>query len=141
MTTTIPTAPDPVVNPATGPGTDPASIAGALPCPGADEDVRGEAARLEARLAVARDRLDALLPPLPPASGAAPRAGVAGLGDGDNDDDDDNPHLRELLRPAAARITRLLEMAGSLADGTVTDAEAAEAARAIADAQPHRRSR
>lgn len=126
------------MNPATGLGADPAAVPGAQPSAGADEGVRGEAARLESRLAVARDRLHALLPPLPPASRAVPRAGVARF---DIDDDDDNPDLRELLRPAASRITRLLEMAGSLADGTVADAAAAEATRAVADTQPHRRSR
>ena len=129
------------MNPATGPGTDPAAIPGALPSPGADEDVRGEAARLGTRLAVARDRLDALLPPHPPPPRAAPRAGVAGLDHDDDNDDDVNPDLRELLRPAASRVTRLLELAGSLADGTLTDAAAADAARTIANAQPHRRPR
>lgn len=106
-----------------------------------DEDVRGEASRLEARLTVARDRIRALLPrhvvwSPESAGGGAPRAGVARF-----DDDDVDPALRELLGPAASRVSRLLEVAGSLSDGTLTDAAAAEAARRIAAEQPHRRSR
>lgn len=105
-----------------------------------DEDVRGEASRLEARLTVARDRIRALLPrhvvwSPESAGGGAPRAGVARF------DDDVDPALRELLGPAASRVSRLLEVAGSLSDGTLTDAAAAEAARRIAAEQPHRRSR
>lgn len=84
---------------------------------------------------MARDRLDALLPT--GTGGSAPRAGVAGFDDDDNVD----PHLRELLRPAASRVSRLLELTGKLAGGTLTEAAAAEAAREIADEQPHRRSR
>lgn len=118
---------------------DPAVAPGALPSSETAGDVRGEAARLETRLAVARGRLDALMSPRPRSACAAPRAGVARF------DDDDNSHivpdLRQLLSPAASRVARLLELAGSLADGTQTDAEIAEAARALADTQPHRRPR
>ena len=106
-----------------------------------DDDVRGEALRLQARLTVALDRLRDLLPrhaagsPLS-AGGGAPRAGVARF-----DDDDVDPALRELLGPAASRVSCLLEVAGSLADGTLTDVAAAEEAGRVADEQPHRRSR
>ena len=91
---------------------------------GAGDNVRAEAARLRVRLAVAADRLDAV---------------TAGRGD-DNDDDVD-PQLRALLHPCADRVSRLLTLAGSLADGAVTDSAIAEAARAIADEQPFRRPR
>lgn len=73
-------------------------------------------------------------------------------------DDDDNAttELRQLLSPASSRVARLLELAGTLADGKLadpaladpaqaggatTDSAVAEAARAIADEQPHRRPR
>ena len=132
------------MNPVTGPGMDPEAAPGARPSRGFAADVRGEAARLESRLGVARDRLDALLPPrasdpgaVPRGPGAAPRGGLTRFDDDDNVD----PDLRELLRPAASRVTQLLELAASVADGTRTDAEAAEAARTIVDAQPHRRTR
>lgn len=121
---------------------EPEAVPGSPRCSGVAEDVRGEAARLESRLAVARDRLGALVSPCPLSARAAPRAGVARFDDNDNDNDNHvDPDLRQLLRPAASRITQLLELAGSLADGTAADAEVAEAARALADAQPHRRSR
>lgn len=124
---------------------EPEAVPGSPRCSGVAEDVRGEAARLESRLAVARDRLGALVSPCPLSARAAPRAGVARFDDNDDDDNDNDNHvdpdLRQLLSPAASRITQLLELAGSLADGTAADAEVAEAARALADAQPHRRSR
>lgn len=130
---------------------DTAAVRGARPSRGSAADVRGEAARLESRLGVARDRLDALLPPRASGPGAAPRGpGAAPRDPGAaprrgltrfDDDDNVDPDLRELLRPAASRVTQLLELAASVADGTRTDAEAAEAARTIANAQPHRRPR
>lgn len=109
-----------------------------------EDAVRGEAARLRARLAVARDRLAPLLPhprPCPggddaPRGDAAPRGGVAQF-----DDDDDNTELRALLGPAVTRISDLVALAGALAEGELTDESAAQAASAIADAQPHRRPR
>lgn len=120
--TTIPSAPDP---------RSPVS-SGARPSPGPAEGAGREAARLEARLARARDRLHAIVPPQPSVDGSV-RSGVARI-----DDDDE---LRELLRPAASRVAHLVDLAGSLADGRLSDESAAEAARAIAGTQPHRRPR
>ena len=107
----------------------------------AGDDVRAEAARLRARLEVASHRLD----------GAARRPDVAadrldaltasGPRPGGDDDDDVDPRLRALLHPTADRVSHLLELAGSLADGTMTDTAVAEAARAIAASQPVRRPR
>jgi len=99
-----------------------------------DDAVRGEAARAEAaraeavrllrRLEVASDRLDRAR-----SERASDAAGV------DRGDDDE---VRALLGPAADRIARLAELAGALADGTLTEASAGEAARAVATSQPHR---
>ncbi|WP_131885818.1 hypothetical protein [Dietzia cinnamea] len=89
-----------------------------------EEAVRGEAARLLRRLEVARDRLDRAR-----SERASDAAGV------DRGDDDE---VRALLGPAADRIARLAELAGALADGTLTEASAGEAARAVATSQPHR---
>ena len=88
------------------------------------EAVRGEAARLLRRLEVARDRLDRAR-----SERASDAAGV------DRGDDDE---VRALLGPAADRISRLAELAGALADGTLTEASADEAARAVVASQPHR---
>lgn len=96
------------------------------------DGVGGEAARSAGRLAAARDLLADLLPAEKPVGGSA-RVGV------DRIDDDDE--LRALLRPAETRIARLADLAGSLAAGTLSDEDAADAARAVADAQPHRRPR
>lgn len=90
---------------------------------GTGDNVRAEAARLRVRLAVAADRLDAV---------------TAGRSD---DNDDVDPQLRAFLHPSADRVSRLLTLAGSLAEGAVTDSAIAEAARAIADEQPFRRPR
>ncbi len=109
---------------------------------GANEDVRGEAARLRRRLKVARGRLDAVLH-----AGAQP--GTSRVGDAAGGDagargglariDDDE--FRALLRPASDRIARLLELADGLAEGTLSEASAGDAARAVADTQPFRRPR
>ncbi|WP_236885757.1 hypothetical protein [Dietzia massiliensis] len=88
------------------------------------EAVRGEAVRLLRRLEVASDRLDRAR-----SERASDAAGV------DRGDDDE---VRALLGPAADRIARLAELAGALADGTLTEASAGEAARAVATSQPHR---
>ncbi|WP_168169056.1 hypothetical protein, partial [Dietzia sp. HMSC21D01] len=50
----------------------------------------------------------------------------------------DDDEVRALLSPAADRIARLTEIAGALADGTLSEASAGEAARAVAASQPHR---
>lgn len=103
------------------------------------EDVRGEAARLRHRLEVARGRLDAVLEHGGgDGRGAAPADAGAGVGVARIDDDDE---VRSLLRPAADRIACLLELAGALADGTLSEMSAGESARAVADAQPFRRPR
>lgn len=110
---------------------------------GANEDVRGEAARLRRRLGVARGRLDALLQ-------AAGDPGTGGVGDAAGGDSaargglariDDDDEVRALLRPASDRIARLLELTDGLADGTLSEASAGDAARAVADTQPFRRPR
>lgn len=109
---------------------------------GANEDVRGEAARLRRRLGVARGRLDALLQ-------AAGDPGTGGVGDAAGGDSAargglariDDDEVRALLRPAADRIARLLELTDGLADGTLSEASAGDAARAVADTQPFRRPR
>lgn len=110
---------------------------------GANEDVRGEAARLRRRLKVARGRLDAVLH-------AGDQPGTGEVGDAAGGDTgargglariDDDDEVRALLRPAADRIARLLELADALADGTLSDASAEEAARSVADTQPFRRPR
>ncbi|UVE94488.1 hypothetical protein [Dietzia sp. B32] len=110
---------------------------------GANEDVRGEAARLRRRLAVARDRLGAVL-----RAGGDPGTGEVGAVAGGDagarggvariDDDDE---IRVLLRPAASRITRLLELTGAVVDGALSQAAAEEAARAVSGSQPLRRPR
>ena len=154
-----------------------------VPVPGAtarDENVRGEAARLRVRLAAAHERLAALAdldlaaganpaspqprrsgaaaPDISPAAAPERRGCVEGRGGTAFFDDDDNAttELRQLLSPASSRVARLLELAGTLADGKLadpaladpaqaggatTDSTVAEAARAIADEQPHRRPR
>lgn len=68
-----------------------------------------------------------------PSGCAAPRGGVAQF-----DDDDE---IRQLLRPAASRVSRLVKLAEAFAEGSLTEESAAEAARAVADEQPFRRSR
>ena len=129
------------MDPAKGPDADSAQTAGTCENTEASRTAAevDEAARLRDRLGVASARLDALLPPEDPAApgeGAAPRGGVARF-----DDDAVNSELRSLLAPAAARVSRLLELAGSVADGTLTEESATRAARAIAAEQPHRRPR
>lgn len=91
------------------------------------EAVCGEAARLVRRLEVARDRL-----------GRARGERASDAAGADRGDDDE---VRALLGPAADRIARLAELAGALADGSLTEASAGEAARAVATSQPHRRVR
>ena len=54
---------------------------------------------------------------------------------------DDDDELRDLLNPAIDRVTRLVSLARSLADGTLPEESAGEAARAIAATQPARRPR
>ena len=109
----------------------------------ANEDVRGEAARLRRRLGVARGRLDALLQ-------AAGDPGTGGVGDAAGGDSaargglariDDDDEVRALLRPAADRIARLLALTDGLAAGTLSEAAVRDAARAVADTQPFRRPR
>ena len=109
---------------------------------GANEDVRGEAARLRRRLGVARGRLDTVLH-------SAGDPGTGGVGDAGGDagargglariDDDDE--VRALLRPAADRIARLLELTDGLAEGTLSEAAVRDAARVVTDSQPFRRPR
>ena len=104
------------------------------------DEARAEAARLRDRLGVASARLEALLPPedaAAPGEGAAPGGGVARF----DDDDTVNSELRSLLAPAAARVSSLLELAASVANGALTEESATPAARAIAAEQPHRRPR
>lgn len=110
---------------------------------GANEDVRGEAARLRRRLGVARGRLDAVLH-------AGDQPGTSRVGDAAGGDTgargglariDDDDEVRALLRPASDRIARLLELTDGLADGTLSEASAGDAARAVADTQPFRRPR
>lgn len=88
------------------------------------EAVHGEAARLLRRLEVARDHLD--------------RTRGERVSDAAGADRGDDDEVRALLGPAADRIARLTEIAGALADGTLTEASAGEAARAVATSQPHR---
>lgn len=88
------------------------------------EAVRDEAARLARRLDVAGRLLDEARPP---------RHQPTRI-----DDDDE---LRDLLNPAIDRVTRLVSLARSLADGTLPEESAGEAARAIAATQPARRPR
>lgn len=93
------------------------------------EAVRDEAARLARRLDVAGRLLDEARPPRhQPPRHQPPRI----------DDDDE---LRDLLNPAIDRVTRLVSLARSLADGTLPEESAGEAARAIAATQPARRPR
>ena len=130
------------MDPAKGPDADSAQTAGTCENTEASRTAAevDEAARLRDRLGVASARLEALLPPEDPAApgeGAAPRGGVARF----DDDDAINSELRSLLSPAAARVSRLLELAASVADGTLTEESATRAARAIAAEQPHRRPR
>lgn len=110
---------------------------------GANEDVRGEAARLRRRLKLARGRLDAVLH-------AGDQPGTSRVGDAAGGDTgargglariDDDDEVRALLRPASDRIARLLELTDGLADGTLSEASAGDAARAVADTQPFRRPR
>ncbi|WP_256821055.1 hypothetical protein [Dietzia sp. Die43] len=109
---------------------------------GANEDVRGEAARLRRRLGVARGRLDAVLH-------AGDDPGTGEVGDAAGGDTgargvsriDDDDEVRALLRPASDRIARLLELADGLAEGTLSEAAVRDAARAVADTQPFRRPR
>ncbi|WP_295650267.1 hypothetical protein [uncultured Dietzia sp.] len=131
--------------PAKGPDADSAQTAGtrenteAARSAAEVDEARAEAARLRDRLGVASARLEALLPPgdgSAPEEGAAPRRGVARF-----DDDAINSELRSLLAPAATRVSRLLELAASVADGALTEEPATRAARAIAAEQPHRRPR
>ncbi|MEB8325611.1 hypothetical protein NGF75_06385 [Dietzia kunjamensis] len=110
---------------------------------GANEDVRGEAARLRRRLEVARGRLDAV-------HHAAGDPGTGGVGDAAGGDSaareglariDDDDEVRALLRPASDRIARLLELTDGLADGTLSEAAVRDAARVVTDSQPFRRPR
>ena len=110
---------------------------------GANEDVRGEAARLRRRLKVARGRLDAVLH-------AGDQPGTGEVGDAAGGDTgargglariDDDDEVRALLRPASDRIARLLARTDGLAEGTLSEAAVRDAARAVADTQPFRRPR
>lgn len=53
----------------------------------------------------------------------------------------DDDAVRDLLAPALARVTRLHDIARSLADGAASDAETEQAARDLADTHPTRRLR
>ncbi|WP_354055922.1 hypothetical protein [Dietzia sp. 2505] len=53
----------------------------------------------------------------------------------------DDDEVSDLLAPALARVTRLHEIARSLADGTTSDAAAARAVRELAETQEARRPR
>ncbi|WP_440220957.1 hypothetical protein [Dietzia sp. MNB45] len=110
---------------------------------GANEDVRGEAARLRRRLKLARGRLDAVLHAgdQPGTSRVGDAAGVYAGARGGLARIDDDDEVRALLRPASDRIARLLELTDGLADGTLSEAPAGDAARAVADTQPFRRPR
>ena len=98
--------------------------------------VRGEASRAARRLELAHERIAA-------AHGLA----GAGSGEGSRSDtawggfDDVDGEVRSLLTPAVDRISRLSAIATAMADGTLSMASAAHAAREITVAQPHRRPR
>lgn len=103
-----------------------------------NEDVRGEAARLAGRLRLAREHLDAALPGHANEGGVSDgtvRSGATGITRLDDDE------VAEFLRPAADRIAQLLDLAHSLADGTLSPESAGDAARTVADLQPYRRPR
>ncbi|MFN3601030.1 MAG: hypothetical protein ACK4UY_06550 [Dietzia sp.] len=102
-------------------------------------DVRGEADRLVRRLELARARLDAVLDPRDPAT-PPPQPGARGGSVASRPGIDDD-EVRTLLTPAIARVTRLTDVARSLADGTASEASAAQAVRALAGTQPTRRPR
>lgn len=110
-----------------------------------NEDVRGEAARLAERLQLAFDRLGSALPvnsalPAPSDAAGSPGGpvGSAAAGIVRLDDDDE---VAGFLRPSADRIAQLLDLAHSLADGTLSPESAEAATRAVADLQPYRRPR
>ena len=90
-------------------------------------EVRGEAARLARRLEAAGQRLDAAR------TGGSERTATTIEGVDDE--------VRALLAPTANRIAELVELARALADGTLSDESAEEAARAIAATHPSRRPR
>lgn len=120
------------------------------------ESVRGEAARAARRLKVARDRIATAREPGGGGPSGARSGGVGSSGAGSGgvgsggaagsdaawggfDDVDDD--LRSLLAPAVERISRVTDLAEAMAAGELSDESAAEAARAIAADQPHRRPR
>lgn len=94
------------------------------------EEVRAEAARLAHRLEGARDRL----------VGTATATTTAQSRTTTTTELDDD-EVRALLTPAIDRVALLAQLARSLADGTLSDESAEEAARAIAATQPFRRAR
>lgn len=103
-----------------------------------NEDVRGEAARLAARLRLARGHLDSALPGRTN-EGGVPGGAFASGTEGITRLDDDE--VAEFLRPSADRIAQLLDLTHSLADGTLSQDSAGDAAQTVADLQPHRRPR
>ncbi|MDV8002278.1 hypothetical protein [Rhodococcus sp. IEGM 1408] len=125
-------------------------MTGATPAAGAaDAEVRGEAARLARRLEAAEQRLDAARAPASPPPPRAAESEVRRVDGTDRTDgvdridriDQVDDEVRALLTPAANRVAELVELARALADGTVSDESADEAARTIAAAQPSRRPR
>ncbi|MFL0579990.1 hypothetical protein [Dietzia sp. 179-F 9C3 NHS] len=114
----------------------------------APDAVRGEAARLSRRLAVARERLAAA--PSPRAAGAPARVptranaqsarGSDGAGPGARVEGADD-EVRALLHPAGDRLARLAALVEALAGGELSEEAAAEAARAVSADQPVRRPR
>ena len=106
------------------------------PDPARADAVRAEAGRLAHRLRAAGRRLDSALEP-PPGRGsdwavapdpAAPRRRI----------DEVDDEIRDLLAPTARRVAHLTDLAAALADGTLSEDEAREAARRLAEDQPGR---
>lgn len=123
----------------------------------APDAVRGEAARLSRRLAVARERLAAAASPRAAGAPASPRGagaparvptranaqsarGSDGAGPGARVDGADD-EVRALLHPALDRLARLAALAEALAGGELSEEAAAEAARAVSADQLVRRPR
>lgn len=104
------------------------------------EAVRGEAARLALRLKVAADLLGTAAAPRSAASpGSIPEPSPESASTVRIDAADDE--VRHLLTPTVERVTRLTELAHSLAAGAHSEVSAERAAEAIADLQPFRRPR
>lgn len=105
---------------------------------GGDDGVRGEAARLAARLARARALLDRARED----PGAHPDpSGAAASGSDDVGADDGGVDLGALLEPTAARLGVLATVVDELAAGRLGEGPAVEGLRHLAAGQPVRRAR